>query len=920
MTQAAIDQLRALYDELGAHADLAQMLDARDRVYARYGQAFAPANLPQLTADDYLSFLRFENNAHWSGIHRYGSRTTSDMPALRQALGVLTDEQRPLAGRYDEATGGAIKGIGPAIATPILHVVYPDRYGVWNSQSHAGLQAIGALPRFERGWTDGQKYKAVNETLVALAEALRIDLWTLDAIWEVLRRQRPLAPPFDSIFIDRAEAEWAFDLFAETATRLGGGPDDPRIAVTLPHDQTMMRLNFGPWMAIDVSRKRGKMDIVLPIAEAETLGLTEHDEPFRNDPGMAVVFIPLESARDMSAEMRQVYESGMARLRDRFSHWEGTPYTPAHRPELLAALFDQEKRALLLEHGLPALPPSPTPVALPPDTPTIAREFRGFTADAFAFLSELAHNNNKDWMHVNLARYETGVREPMRALFTDLGPVVKRLFDPYLAPDELEIAPTAHRVLSRIRKNWGARPDSEYYDYYWAAFYRVGLTRQTDAQLFVNILTDHLRFGSYFGDQAKDVRMRFRDRVLQDPNSFYDLISHLRLVDDFDFVRTTPTNRQHMLRIKGVDDLLRWVEDGYFDVLQAISAEEVVTLGPRLADVVLDGFRRVFPVYLWAVAEDHLTTVERYMEAAFPTEGGDEEEAIVPESYTRNDFLRNTYLPADVADELRALLETKRQMIFYGPPGTGKTYVARHLAKLLTGLAEPPPERLTIVQFHPAYAYEEFIEGIRPKAESRDGQQWMEYPVRPGTFVRFCRRAAQLGDAPCVFIIDEINRGNIPRIFGELMLLLEYRDLRVPLPYSGADFFIPKNVHIIGTMNTADRSIALVDFALRRRFSFVEFAADAALFARWLAANPSSLPWLGQLYRALTDEAIPEPAFRIGPSAFMKPGLDEAAVARVWRREVMPYLQEYYFDQPHSAQQWAWDGERLRQIRGVNGD
>ncbi|HOU42273.1 MAG TPA: hypothetical protein PK829_13485, partial [Promineifilum sp.] len=298
MTQTAIDQLRALHDELGAHADLVEMLDARDRVYARYGRAFAPENLPELTAGDYLSFLRFENNGHWSSIHRYGSRTTSDMPALRRALGVLTDEQRPLAERYDEATGGAVKGIGRAIATPILHVVYPDRYGVWNSQSHAGLQAIGALPRFEPGWTDGQKYEAVNETLLALAEALRIDLWTLDAVWEVLRRRRPLAPPFDSIFIDRAEAEWAFDLFAETATRLGGGPDDPRIAVTLPHDQTMMRLNFGPWMAIDVSRKRGKMDIVLPIAEAETLGLTEHDEPFRNDPGMAVVFIPLESARD----------------------------------------------------------------------------------------------------------------------------------------------------------------------------------------------------------------------------------------------------------------------------------------------------------------------------------------------------------------------------------------------------------------------------------------------------------------------------------------------------------------------------------------------------------------------------------------------------------------------------------------------
>ena len=845
------------------------------------------------------------------------------MPALRQALGVLTDEQRPLAGRYDEATGGAIKGIGPAIATPILHVVYPDRYGVWNSQSHAGLQAIGALPRFERGWTDGQKYKAVNETLVALAEALRIDLWTLDAVWEVLRRRRPLAPPFDSIFIDRAEAEWAFDLFAETATRLGGGPDDPRIAVTLPHDQTMMRLNFGPWLAIDASRRRGMMDLALPIAEAEALGFTEHDGPFRADPEMAVVYIPLESARDMSAELRQVYESGMARFRARFSHWQGTPYILAHRPELLAALFDREKRAQLLENGLPTLPLSDSPSPLPLDTPTIAREFGGFTADAFDFMTGLQQNSTKAWMDANRDRWRESVFEPMRALFTDLGPALKSRFDPYLLPDELEITPTTRKVLAHIRKNWTARPGSEYHPYYWGAFYRRHLTRQTDAQWFITLSAEYVRFGLNFGEEAGQIEAQLRQRILAQPQQFRDLVDALNLVEDFDFVRTVPLDLRYHDQLAPGDDLLEWVAKGSFEILHVVPPEDVIALGPRLAERINATFRRLFPVYLWAVSDDYATAVERYLaaETMIAPVGEDEDEPEPPERpYGRDAFLRDTYLPAGVADELRALLETKRQMIFYGPPGTGKTYVARHLAKLLTGLAEPPPERLTIVQFHPAYAYEEFIEGIRPKAESRDGQQWMEYPVRPGTFVRFCRRAAQLGDAPCVFIIDEINRGNIPRIFGELMLLLEYRDLRVPLPYSGADFFIPNNVHIIGTMNTADRSIALVDFALRRRFSFVEFTADVALFARWLAANPGSLPWLGQLYHALTEEAIPEPAFRIGPSAFMKPGLDEAAVARVWRREVMPYLQEYYFDQPHSAQQWAWDGERLRQIRGVNGD
>ena len=135
----------------------------------------------------------------------------------------------------------------------------------------------------------------------------------------------------------------------------------------------------------------------------------------------------------------------------------------------------------------------------------------------------------------------------------------------------------------------------------------------------------------------------------------------------------------------------------------------------------------------------------------------------------------------------------------------------------------------------------------------------MDYPPRPGVFVRFCRQAERTEGA-CVFIIDEINRGNIPRIFGELMLLLEYRDEAVPLPYSGSRFRIPPNVYLIGTMNTADRSIALVDFALRRRFHFFHFMADPDLLDRWLVQNPlPTIPYLANLYRRLRQQAIDVP-------------------------------------------------------------
>jgi 5-methylcytosine-specific restriction protein B len=521
-------------------------------------------------------------------------------------------------------------------------------------------------------------------------------------------------------------------------------------------------------------------------------------------------------------------------------------------------------------------------------------------------------------MDANRERWHANILEPMRALFADLGPHLKAKFDPYLNPDELEIRPTARYVLARINKNWSATEYSKYHEYYWGAFYRARLTKQTDAQLFVNLLAHTFRFGFYVGEMAKSVRERFQQRVQDDSQAFWELVNRLELAQEFEFVRTHEEDQREVIGIRTADDIHHWVESGDFDLLQRLAPEEAVTLGPALADRIFDALRRVFPVYLWAVAGNPALLVDQYLAAEFPPDEFDDLEEP-PTPYTRAEFLRDTHLTAAAADELIEVLQEKKQLIFYGPPGTGKTWVARHLGRLLTGLADPSPERLTVVQFHPAYGYEEFIEGIRPRSEEHDGRRWVDYPTRPGVFVRFCREAARVA-GPCVFIIDEINRGNIPRIFGELMLLLEYRDLDVPLPYSGERFRIPPNVYVIGTMNTADRSIALVDFALRRRFHFAKFAADPDLFARWLAAREGALPYLGALYRRLSEEAIDDPNFAIGPSAFMREGLDEAVLARIWRRSVIPYLEEYYFDQPAKARRWDWDGELVRGIREGWGD
>ena len=178
------------------------------------------------------------------------------------------------------------------------------------------------------------------------------------------------------------------------------------------------------------------------------------------------------------------------------------------------------------------------------------------------------------------------------------------------------------------------------------------------------------------------------------------------------------------------------------------------------------------------------------------------------------------WLDVDFLENIQTLLEDKKQVIFQGPPGTGKTYVAQKFAEHLAG----SKERVTLVQFHPSYAYEDFVQGFRPALVN--GQPGFD--LRKGPLLRAADRARKDPESKHFLVIDEINRGNLAKVFGELYFLLEYRNSEIDLQYSnqGERFSLPENLYIIGTMNTADRSIAMVDLALRRRFYFVEFHPD----------------------------------------------------------------------------------------------
>jgi 5-methylcytosine-specific restriction protein B len=244
--------------------------------------------------------------------------------------------------------------------------------------------------------------------------------------------------------------------------------------------------------------------------------------------------------------------------------------------------------------------------------------------------------------------------------------------------------------------------------------------------------------------------------------------------------------------------------------------------------------------------------------------------------------------------EVRDLLWDDRQLVLYGPPGTGKTYLALKLAEFLGG----GPEQVKLVQFHPSYAYEDFFEGFRPQEDPQTRE--VAFRLTAGPLRELADLASREGNRhiPHFLIIDEINRANLAKVFGELYFLLEYRNKSVRLTYSGDDFALPPNLFVIGTMNTADRSIALVDAAMRRRFAFVELSPRAeptrGLLRRWLLREGRTTE-PADLLDALNSR-IDDADFRIGPSYLMKKGVyREGGLERAWRTKILPLLEEYHY-------------------------
>jgi len=313
---------------------------------------------------------------------------------------------------------------------------------------------------------------------------------------------------------------------------------------------------------------------------------------------------------------------------------------------------------------------------------------------------------------------------------------------------------------------------------------------------------------------------------------------------------------------------------------------------------------RVFDTFFWTYKPPPPPVVD---------ENDDEINPIFPEIklYSKEKFLEEIFIESEKYDEMIYSLNIKKNIILQGPPGTGKTFIAKRLAYSILGGKDN--DKVEMVQFHQSYSYEDFVQGFRP---TENGM----FELNDGIFYRFCEKAKANPDSKYFFIIDEINRGNLSKIFGELLMLLEEdkrgKEYEIPLIYSKEErFFIPSNIFIIGTMNTADRSLAMVDYALRRRFRFIniEPAFNSEKFRKHLEGNNIEIDIIDKIilkFNRLNSKIKDDikdlgKGYEIGHSYFCGKLLADESAEDWYRRiidlEIKPLLYEYWFDNEETA-------------------
>jgi len=412
---------------------------------------------------------------------------------------------------------------------------------------------------------------------------------------------------------------------------------------------------------------------------------------------------------------------------------------------------------------------------------------------------------------------------------------------------------------------------------------------------------------NYYSNNTTKKTIKEQLQIYNFPKQIYCYFTHETEPETENFSLFSPNTK--ITKIKCINELLLYLFDlqqrdvpfihniNIIQVSVSLESEEILGYSAKqLIHKITQTFKKVFPLFLLFNLCDYHPPflISEYLPVY--------EKEFNPE-YQLEKISKITGFQTTQLTQWIHAINRKGQTIIQGPPGTGKTFIAEKLAKHLIGGGDGFSD---IIQFHPAYTYEDFIEGLRPITQN--GQ--LTYSIVPGRFLEFCEKAEACEDT-CVLIIDEINRANLSQVFGELMYLLDSRqDTKRSITLaSGKLFRIPTNVRIIGTMNTADRSIALVDNALRRRFAFLPVYRNYEVLQQYHQREKTGFPVnkLISILQKLNKDEIKNKHYELGISFFLTNPLNEDIIKDIWQMEIEPYLEEYFFNDQAKMNEFLWD-------------
>lgn len=547
---------------------------------------------------------------------------------------------------------------------------------------------------------------------------------------------------------------------------------------------------------------------------------------------------------------------------------EITPYGAFHEPEIVDFLSE------FLHRDLPSYQKFTYP----------AKAEKSFNIRAFKLLQMLQERPEVGIYLEHTGEFQKEVETPIKGILERVASSMKE--------ETKRILETEKDLFSRIPKS--ENPEGPANPFFGGSFYLKGYSREEGFQLYLLLTSEGLKAGLTFKGKRTSEQTRFGVNLGKHGAELN------KLLPSWWETPTLVLEEKEREPELGTGFLARWISNpdqmGGDNLSRFWEREDLVEMGQEeLVKEVQTLFKDLFPFILLGLEDEPMPRIREWI-------GLDPVIAPVPTLpvYPLQEIADKTGYSLTDLGKWKRSLERKKQAVFYGPPGTGKTFIAKEMARHLVGGGKGSFE---VVQFHPSYAYEDFIEGIRPAVR---GEANLVYEEKPGTFLEFCDKAAKAGGDPCVLIVDEINRAPLSRVFGELMYLLEYRGETVNLA-SGRKFSIPENVFLIGTMNTADRSIALVDHALRRRFAFISLFPNFGMLAHYHTRYETGFyleGLVGMLERL--NKAIGDPNFSVGVSFFMRQNL-AGELEDIWRMEIEPYLEEYFYEKNGMIDDFRWE-------------